>query len=455
MAINLRQSSTSPNISDSNLVFAVTSNSSSADQFRFVCDINDDSGTLLQRVKQQPNPNDTGVFDLGMLISTYLGPTDPVWDIANVTANTSCSQDYQIRFGEEFSDSVTGFTTLYTGDDPDAAGNPNVSGSNYTTILNGVLNPQDQVNWNWNSGSKYEEESTDGLTTFNHQFGLTSFNTSSVRTGDYHTLSILNGNLAGITSSAVDSSLAQDIYAVVYRQYDATGSLLDTDILYNTTAGPRTTSSELWDDVYLDQDETTRLIHFPAGPQNIEDAGVPILADDTGYYTMTFYNQTAEPGVNYNGVWGEYRFEIDNRNCGYSGQRFAWKNEYGVWDYYNFSLAQSTTATIEREQYEQSFVDYSATNTVAYNNERRGNTQYQNRVTKNRTAETDYLTQVDADNLRELFYSTNVYAQQPDGAYFPVVLTDVTATEKTNPRSQKLFRYTVNYQYANTNTARL
>ena len=448
MAIDLRQYSTSPGIGNSNLVHAVTSNSSSRAQFKFVADINDDSGNLLQRVKQQPNPNTTGVFDFGNIIPTYLGPTDEVWKIANVTNNTACGKDFQIRFGEEYSSTATGFTTLYTGDTPDAAGNPNVSGSDYIFLIDGVTNPNDLINWNWNSGSKYDEESTDGTTTFTHQNGLTSFNTSSVRIGDYHTLSILNGNLAGVTSSAVDSSLAQDIYCVVYRQYDSADTLLDTDILYNTAAGPRTTSSELWSDVYLDQDETTRLIHFPAGPQNIEDAGVPILSDDTGYYTLTFYNQTEEPGVNYNGVWGEYRFDIDNRNCGYDGVRFAWKNEYGVWDYFNMGLAESTTSVIERESYKQTFVDYSAINTVTYDKDRRGQSQYQNRVNKTRTAQSDYLSQTNADNLRELFYSTNVYVQ--DGTEFlPVVIENASVTEKTNPRNQKLFTYTVNYRYAN------
>jgi len=448
MAIDLRQYSTSPNIGNSNLVHAVTSNSSSRAQFKFVADINDDSGNLLQRVKQQPNPNTTGVFDFGNIIPTYLGPTDEVWKIANVTNNTACGKDFQIRFGEEYSSTATGFTTLYTGDTPDAAGNPNISGSFTTFLLDGVTNPNDLVNWNWNSGSKYDEESTDGLTTFTHQNGLTAFNTASVRVGDYHTISILNGNLTGIFPTDLDSSLAQDIYCVVYRQYDATGSLLDTDILYNTAAGPRTTSAELWSDVYLDQDETTRLIHFPAGPQNIEDAGVPILSDDTGYYTMTFYNQTEEPGINYNGVFGEYRFEIDNRNCGYDGVRFAWKNEYGVWDYFNMGLAESTTSVIERESYKQTFVDYSSINTVTYDKDRRGQSQYQNRVNKTRTAQSDYLTQTDADNLRELFFSTNVYVQ--DGTEFlPIVIENANVTEKTNPRNQKLFTYTVNYRYAN------
>ena len=118
------------------------------------------------------------------------------------------------------------------------------------------------------------------------------------------------------------------------------------------------------------------------------------------------------------------------------------------------ALAESTTSGIEREQYKQTFVDYSATNTVTYDKERRGESQFQNRVTKRRTANTDYLSQTDADNLRELFFSTNVYIQ--DGTEFlPVVIENASVTEKTNPRSQKLFTYTVEYRYANDERARV
>jgi hypothetical protein len=145
---------------------------------------------------------------------------------------------------------------------------------------------------------------------------------------------------------------------------------------------------------------------------------------------MTFYNQSAEPGVNYNGMFGEYRFEIDSANCGYPGVRFAWKNEYGVWDYFNFNLAESTTSNVGRESYEQTFVDYSSTNTVTYDKARRGQSQFQNRVNKTHTAESDYLTQENADNLRELFFSTNVYVQEGT-TFLPVVITNASITEKT------------------------
>ena len=452
MAINLRQYSTSPNIGNSNLVHAVTSNSSSQAQFKFVADINDSNGDLLQRIKQQPNPNTTGVFDFGNIIPTYLGPTDEVWKIANVTANTACGKDFKIRFGEEYASTVTGFTSLYTGDTPDAAGNPNVSGSDYIFLLDGVTNPNDLINWNWNSGSKYNEEDPLDDVTFSHQNGLTLFNTSSVRIGDYHTISFLNGNLGG--EGTLDVNLAQDVFAVIYRQYDADGTLLDTDTLFNTAAGPRTAQTQFWNDVYTTQDENTRLTHWPAGPQNIEDAGVPILSDDTGYYTMTFYAQATDTFSNLDGIWGEYRFDIDNKNCGYDGVRFAWKNEYGVWDYFNMGLAKSATSNIEREQYQQTFVNYSATNTSPYSKQRRGDSQYQNRVNKTHTANSDYLSQTDADNLRELFYSTNVYVQ--DGTEFlPVVISNASVTEKTNPRNQKLFTYTVDFSYVNNERPRV
>ena len=118
------------------------------------------------------------------------------------------------------------------------------------------------------------------------------------------------------------------------------------------------------------------------------------------------------------------------------------------------SLAESTTSGIEREQFEQTFVDYSSQGVVAYDTGRRGFSQFQNRVNKTRTANSDYLSQTDADNLRELFFSTNVYVQEGT-EFLPVVIENANVTEKINPRSQKLFTYTVEYRYANDERARV
>jgi len=78
MAIIIQQQPTSPNIANSNLVYLATSTQVNQPQFQFVVDIKDDNNTLIQRIKQQPNPSSKGVFDLGNLIPTTLGPTDRV-----------------------------------------------------------------------------------------------------------------------------------------------------------------------------------------------------------------------------------------------------------------------------------------------------------------------------------------------------------------------------------------
>jgi hypothetical protein len=450
MAVSLQQFPTSPNIVDNNLVYLCTSTQVTQPQFQFVVDIKDESNVLIQRVKQQPNPSSKGVFDLGNILPTQLGPTDEAWKTTTPQTNSFSGGDFNIYFGEEYGTSTSSSVTLYNG-----AGSPGDPAVTQPTqiffLLDGVVNPNELVNWNWASGSKYQPEDPLDDVTFTHQFGLTNFDTNSVREGDYHTLSILRGNLDG---NGDNPNSAQDVFAATYRQYDSSGALLDTDILYDTFTGLRTAQTQFWSDVYTSQSEATRLVHYPAGPQNLEDVGVPILAD-TAYYTVTFNAQATDTFVNPDGVWGEYRFNITTANCGYDGVRFAYKNSYGVWDYYNFSLAETTVANVQRQEYKQSFVDFSNTdNSVDYSKSRRGRNNYYNAVDKQHTANSDYLTQVDADNLRELFFSTDVYVQE-GATFLPVVINNAEVTEKTNPRSQKLFRYTVEYQYANGQRSRL
>ena len=445
MALSIQQSPTSPNMVNNNLVYTCTSTQVTQPQFQFVVDIKDESGTLIQRVKQQPNPSSKGVFDLGNILPSQLGPTDEAWKTTTPQSNSFSGGDFDILFGEEYGTSTSSSVTLYTGVAA-ITGSPAVTSDDYIFLLDGFANPNDLIDWNWNSGSKYQEEDPLDDEVFTHQFGLTNFNTSSVREGDYGTISILRGNLLGDATPFINQ--AQDVFAATYRQYDSSGTLLDTDILYDTFTGLRTLQTQRWSDVYTSQSESTRLVHYPAGPQNLEDVGVPILGD-TAYYTVTFNAQATDTFVNESGIWGEYRFNITDANCGFNGVRFTWKNEYGVWDYYNFSLAESTTSDVERQEYKEAFVDYSTTtNSAVYDKSSRGKNNYYNNITKQHTANSDYLTQVDADNLRELFFSTDVYVQEGT-TFLPVEINNASITEKTNPRSQKLFRYEVQYQYAN------
>ena len=458
MAITIQNQPTSPNLANSDMLFTLTSTQVSQPQYQFVLDIKDNNDNLIQRIKQQPNPSGRAVFNIGQIITQELGPTDQIWDVGAsaryVAENTGSAKLFKIYAGEEYGTSVSSSVTMYNG--LGGAGDPSKTGSLYYFNLDGFLNESAALDWNWASGSKLDYEYPSTNITYSYQNGLTNFTTSSLRWDDYHTISFLNGNVAGEADSA---TAAQDVFGYRVYQYDASGTLVNTDEFYNLTTtggGPRNSASKLWTDfdAYRDQTEGTKLVHFGVGPRNFLDATYA-LTSSTAYYDVEFYGQRDDTQINRDGVWGKYRFNIVDPNCGYDGVRFAWKNQYGVWDYFNFGLAETTDSTIERKEYKQSFVDYSTAADPPYDRERRGKNNYYNKVTKRRTANSDWLTQSDADNVRELFFSTNVFVQQANGEWWPAVITDANLTEKTNPRTQKMFQYTIGYEYANGQRPRL
>ena len=63
---------TTPNMSDADLVYRVTSTNVNQSQFRFVCDVQDENRDVLVRLKQQPNPDGNGIFNVGSIIDDYM-----------------------------------------------------------------------------------------------------------------------------------------------------------------------------------------------------------------------------------------------------------------------------------------------------------------------------------------------------------------------------------------------
>ena len=451
MAISINQQPTNPNMGNNNLVFSVGSTQYTQPQFQFILDIYESgSATKIQRIKQQPNPSGGGFFDLGNIIPTLL-ESDNVWTASPFATSSQSNKDFIIKFGEEYGTSTSSSLTVYDG--LGSPGEPNKTGSAFYTITDGLVNPNEAVNWNFASSSYYSGSATPtgGGANFTRSSTLSNApKTQSIQDGEYETISLYNGNFNG------SSTNAQDIYYFQVSVYNSAGSQIQNfgfDNITGNGGGPRGSGLQEWNVVYQDQTNSTRLIHLGVGPQNFDDAG-QTLNTAWDYYIVTVTGQESSGIDDGTAIWDTFRFNKDTANCGYLGKRFAWKNEFGVWDYFTFKLADSTTSNIERNTYEQSFVNYSSTTaTMPYDIERRGKTQYYNKVTKQHTVESDYLTQEYADNLRELFFSTNVYVQE-GAAFYPVDFTNASITEKTNPRSQKLFRFTANYVYANTDRAR-
>ena len=447
MAITINQQPTSPNMSNNDLLYVLSSVLISQPQYQYVADVFiSGSSTLVQRIKQQPNPSGKAVFNVGQILTANL-ESDNVWKTDVFTTSTNCNKNFIVRFGEQYGTSVSSSVTLYTGVSPQAAGEPAKTGSEYYVITDGLVDyPDATTDFNFSSGSYYFEELVDDIP-FTHSFALsTAPKTQSLREGDYATISFYNGNADG----EADSTQAQDIFSMQVSQFDVNGvsgtnQFITSSILRGTPA-----SGIIWSNptVVDSQTNQTTLVHLPVGYQNLTDNGV-VWDSDVAYYTIIVHPQATDGFTNEDGVWDSLRYNINSGNCDYSGQRFAWKNEFGVWDYYNFTLQSDESNSVERLGFEKTNIPYNTSTTSAtFNVAERGNTQFVNKITRRQNANSDWLTQAEADWLKELFFSTNVFVQV--GSDFqPVVITSAEQVSKTNPRSQKNFQYQIEFEPAN------
>ena len=460
MAITIQQFPTTPNMANNNLVYAVTSNSSSQPQFQYVVDVfYSGSSTLLQRIKQQPNPSAVGVFDIGSIINNYLG-SDNTWKTQYFATSSQASRRFVVKFGEQYGTSLSSSVILYAGN-TSGAGLPAVTASAYHYFINGLVDPNDKINWNWDSGSYYTGSITPNpnVDDFTRQYALTNAPlTQSIQVGDYATISLINGNFNNSTTNA------QDIYAYNISIYDATGSQLVNNALVarnyiGNGGGPRQFEDDSWVTAVTTQNSSTQLLTIGTGYQNLVSAGVGALF--TNNPTWAYYDIGVHPPAdelnfaeNLSAQYAKIRYVRQGAQCGYDGVRFAWKNEFGVWDYYTFTLQNDKAFGIERANYEQTFVPFNDVNPIPYSKERRGSINYYNKLTQVETANSDWLTQEEADWLKELFFSANVF-QQVGTDFLPVVITSVNLTEKTNPRTQRNFQYQIEFQPANQKNPRV
>jgi hypothetical protein len=439
MAITKRQSPTSPNQANADLLYVLTSTQTNQPQFQYVMEVSDGTDTFA--FKQQPNPSDKAVFNLGQIARDFVEADQP-WKAPYMQTSSLGAKTITPVFYEEYGTSTTSSVARYGG----------TSGSS-VYLLNGVVE-YNSGDWNFASASYYTSSITPtggGADYGGLQHGLSNSPlTQSIRDDEYQTISIINGNFAG------EEFNAQDIFWVQVGVYNSAGSNIQNFGWPNTTAyngGPRTIEDEEWGDAFSGVNDSNRLIHVATGPQNFSDQGNTLNASWDSYKVTLLGQEGA--GIEDNGAqYAEKWFTKQEGECGYSGTRFAFLNELGGWDYFTFEYADGKTDSITRQTYDQTFVNYSTTtNGVTYDKSRRGSKVYSIGYQESRVAESGYLSQADADWLRELVESPEVFIQSGTD-FLPIVIEDTTFTHKTNPRTQKLYRLTLRYRMANTRRSR-
>lgn len=438
MALTIQQEPTTPNQANADLLYVLTSDSSSKPQFQYVMEVSD--GTDTYKFKQQPNPSDKAVFDIGHMTGDFLGVDKP-FKTKFVKTSEGSAKEISTVFYEEFGTSTTSSVALYGG----------TSGSG-VYALNGVVEPN-SGDWNFASSSFYTSSVANADDTFSLQHALTDApHTQSIREDEYATLSFINGNFDD------SSTNAQDIYYIQLTWYNSAGTQLQNNNWENINfgdaeGGPRTSASQLWNEVYTNQTNGTRLVHIAAGVQNFVDGGFPIPSN-WAYYEVTVTGQDDSGLEDGDAIYARKRYTKSTGACGYTGTRFAFLNERGGYDYFSFDLADTKQDNITRQTYEKPFVPFStSTNSAVYNKSQRGSTVYSISYDETRRAESDYLTQAQADWLRQLVESPEVFVQEGTD-FLPVVITTSQFIHKTNPRSQKMYTLSIDYKLANQRRSR-
>jgi hypothetical protein len=157
-----------------------------------------------------------------------------------------------------------------------------------------------------------------------------------------------------------------------------------------------------------------------------------------------------------NGSARRYKFAtLYTQSCGrYDPMRIAYLNKYGAFDFFNFDLVNKTTFQIEKKGYERNYSGdiYEANGIVVKN----VNPVYFTKETQNWRIISDYLNDVQAELIRELYSSPLVYLNLVNDNYITPswipVKPNATTYEVKKTASDKLFNLELDVEFQLLNT---
>jgi disulfide oxidoreductase YuzD len=397
MAITINQQPTYPNVTQTHLLYAVSSDNVSQPQFQYVMDIVSGS-TRMTRVKQYPNPAGTAIYDVAKILDDYLEyPTD-IFNTSSTQGYGSSLQTFSVRFGEEYGATISSDVFIYDGSG--SVGDPIVSGSD-AVVWPGTIDPNNGLGYNWSD-------------VYGDNLFLSDYpNTQELRVGkDYKKVSLNDYGLLAFKGSNITGSVTASFY-------NSAGSTLQTLDITST--------------------QDTSGTYIPSGFKNFETLLSGSALTNTDWYKISV------------GGAKDYYFKVE-QDCHWDRANFLFINKYGTWDFHGISLPKTKRTLLDRSRITKPFVDYSST-TSQYNIQRRGHDYYNINLEDIYTITTDYLTEAQAEWLSEMIESPSVFLQQDD-KFVPIIVTNANYIHSTNIRTQKLFRYTIEYQFSNQRMSR-
>ena len=498
MAITILQEPTSPNVSNTNLIYTVSSSNVPQFQYRYIADLYESgSATRLARFKYPQNSSGTANIDVGRPIGDYLD-TDYNWDITpssptDIYSSSISAKRFTIEFGEEYGTSYTSPVTVFS----------NVANSSINVFKGNIQYPTPSnfdgntgvvtiatSSINFNSAPYYWDSSTTAFQDiFSYSDRTLSNNPNMLNgpaTSKYYTeQNIFGGAYSSTTQKTIYNNtgsigwyVAQpigttDIGTEAY--YFTSGSYVQRNVLIYDDNNSVIFNGSIFNN-YNDQG----LLSVPLGIQqmgNIEDGGVKLSDVISGsaqwswYSTKItipgpsilsgfrhfYYNEDKGPDnmLSYNtpviikalrpGLWQTGKYYPTY--CNGEKTRFAFVNSFGVWDYYNVYMPTRRSTKIDRKMYEQERINLND-RIATYNVSNRGEKQYYTEYTDEFEITTDIIDDKESQWLREMFESSDVFIQSGSD-FIPINILNNTETIINNKARNKNYQYTIRYQFSN------
>lgn len=422
MAVTITQQPTTPNAAYTRLVYVLSGSvTTSNPQYQYVMDVYESgSSEYIARVTQTPNPYGVAVFDPSKIIQGELSE-DQFWKVPLGTGSVDSSKTFDIKFGEQYGTSLSSSITVY----PDLT-------NDILEIIPAVVDPNNGVSYNFQSGSYLPSSSTNNIELSNDPLiNETPAVYKPVGLNDYQTISYINN-----------------------------GTLLNIDItLYS---GDNVLKVSTGNTPSISSDDN--LIYVGTGPQNIIDYDGSFeyffTVEQWSHYKVTV-NTTQGPIISYY-VNEAINPSISQEVLGPTGDlintqvqpiqyrekvRFAFINKYGVWDYYNNYNPVQINRNNTKQNVTTSRVDYSDISSI-YNVSDVGETVYSSELRDSFSVQTAYLDKRLSNWLEELLESPSVFIQRGND-FIPIVITNTGYVSNTNEYRQKLFQYTIEFEPAN------
>jgi hypothetical protein len=450
------------------IITVVDSTNKNQTDFNFIFDVYSGCSTTnrIGRFQMPANVDGYGVFDAHRSLETKVSADIYPNLTGSVQANASFNK-FNIQIGEEFQytwnftdnffySGLVGFTgttphyksvgdSILVTQNPTGATNPGYDGVQtvayvldaYRLVINEPFGASTGAEAGTIIYSDYRKTQFTGLTATtclyvtNAALGHQEF-----RNYDYHQFNI-NTTDQGRFLTNVPSNYRFALNSRACINAFATGSTAFGRLVIKTDTGGE----------YKINLTSSNYLTIGMGPYNLNNATLssgsqPVLTSANKRYSA--YTETSASAITSEVLV----FDLYEKCTPYDQYQLIFLDRLGSFVSFNFDLASTKTINIDRKEFKKLTGDYYPTsNTWGYNSYDRGRTVMGVTETQQYTVNSNWVTESEAEYLKELFTSPEVYYIDSSGYWIPVIISDTSYTVKQRVKD-KIFNITLQFQLA-------